>query len=330
MQTIRVFLMLSACLMATKTFAADSRYISGKVDAGIFKTLTQVLVPVKVMKVIDPLTFIGEDRKIYQLAGLEIPNLQTGNVDFTTDAVKTLALLIEGKELKIYITKNDGPGRLNRMNQQIVQAELKQDHVWVEGELLEAGIARVRTTQSNPEMAAAMLAAEDTARKGKRGIWADDRANIRTPENISSHMNSFEVVEGTPKAAAMTRNMVFLNYGDDYKTDFTVGIPSNLKIAFSKRGVDPLKLAHAKIRVRGWVQSYNGPFIEIDHPEQIEILSDHLSAFAPSNTPMETAPTAGGMRTISMPVKPQVNEPAAPAPPKPVVDKKKDAAEFNP
>jgi hypothetical protein len=37
--------------------------------------------------------------------------------------------------------------------------------------------------------------------------------------------------------------------------------------------LDPLRLADALVRVRGWVDSHDGPRIEVTHPEQIEVLA---------------------------------------------------------
>ncbi len=306
---------------------ADTKYVSDTVSPLFFKELTASTVAVKVMKVIDPVTFMGDDRNVYALSGIEVPNAITGKTDITLEASKTLGLLIEGKDLKLYVTKNKEKGRLNRMNQMVVQAELKQDHIWVEGEMLAAGLARVRTTPSNPELAEQMYKAESYARDNKKGLWANSQLQVLTPETVTGHENAFEIVEGTPKAAAVTNNMIFLNYGNDYKQDFTVGIPTNLRTTFAKRGINPLQLAHTKIRVRGWVQSYNGDFIEIDHPEQIEILGE-MSPFKPTpDASAEPAPGNAGMRTINLPKPPVADAPKAPEPPAPV---KKNAGTPNP
>ncbi len=316
---------LSAFLFLPQAYA-ETRYVSETIPAGFFRALAQSPATVKVTKVIDPLTFMGEDKNIYSLSGIEIPNLQTGKKDFTLEASKTLALLIEDKDLKLYTTKTRDKGRINRMNQSLVHAELKQDRIWIEGELLAAGLARVKTTPTNPEMHYEMLAIETKTREQKKGLWADSALQVLTPETVTSHENSFAIIEGSPKAAAVTRNMIFLNYGDDYKKDFTVGIPTSLRVAFSKRKINPLQFANTKIRVRGWVQSYNGPFIEIDHPEQIEILGRMSPFTEPSNQP-EASPNNVGMRSIQMPKAPEI---AKPIEPEIISPKKKNAAYPNP
>ena len=35
---------------------------------------------------------------------------------------------------------------------------------------------------------------------------------------------------------------------------------------------DPATLQGIRVRARGWLRSFNGPLIEITHPEQIEVL----------------------------------------------------------
>jgi micrococcal nuclease len=40
---------------------------------------------------------------------------------------------------------------------------------------------------------------------------------------------------------------------------------------FEEAGVDPLAFEGREIRVRGWIQKWNGPLIEATHPEQIEL-----------------------------------------------------------
>ena len=46
-----------------------------------------------------------------------------------------------------------------------------------------------------------------------------------------------------------------------------------LRLLLRKAGLDPLALDNALIRVRGWIESGDGPRIEVTHPEQIEVLA---------------------------------------------------------
>ncbi len=70
----------------------------------------------------------------------------------------------------------------------------------------------------------------------------------------------------------MVRGRAYLNFAEDYKTDFTITIsPRNLK-SFSDGGIIPKDFAGRRVRVRGWLRWSNGPMIDVTHPEQIEVL----------------------------------------------------------
>ena len=79
-------------------------------------------------------------------------------------------------------------------------------------------------------------------------------------------------VEGRVLDTGNARGRIFLNFGRDWRTDFTVTIPSAARRDFVNAGLDPDSLAGLRIRVRGWVRSRDGPMIEATHPEQIEVL----------------------------------------------------------
>ena len=72
-------------------------------------------------------------------------------------------------------------------------------------------------------------------------------------------------------AAAVGRR-VYLNFGADYRSDFTAAVVPGARSLFAAEGIDPLGLAGRTVRVRGWVDVLNGPMIEVTHPEQIEVV----------------------------------------------------------
>jgi hypothetical protein len=68
-------------------------------------------------------------------------------------------------------------------------------------------------------------------------------------------------------------NRVYLNFGRVWREDFTVVIERPGLRIFETAGIDPLSLDNMVIRVRGWIESADGPRIEVTHPEQIEVLA---------------------------------------------------------
>lgn len=238
----------------------------------------------RVVQVIDSLTVSLEDGRIVRLAGIDYTDLMRADGalepgPYSVMGVKVLKDLLEGKTVEIYQTRNEKRGRVNRMGHIMAHLQTEKDKAWVQGTLVALGLARVMTSQENPEMALPLYTLERAARADKLGLW--QQPQILSPEAAAEHLYSFQIVEGTIKGAAMKQNRLYLNFGDNWKTDFTVSIAPEDRKKFQKQGLDPQQWANETVRVRGWIQSYNGPYIEIDHPERFEL--------PPSLSPQEKA-----------------------------------------
>jgi len=141
---------------------------------------------------------------------------------------------------------------------------------WVQGEMLGLGMARVYSFADNRALVAEMLALERQAGAARRGIWSHPFYAIRRPSRAARDAGTFQIVEGVVLAAARVKGRVYLNFGPDWHTDFTVTIPSRAQRLFRRAGIDPLAFEGRRLRVRGWIRMFNGPLIEATHPEQIE------------------------------------------------------------
>ncbi len=65
---------------------------------------------------------------------------------------------------------------------------------------------------------------------------------------------------------------VFLNFGADWRTDFTISASRATRNRFEAAGVRLETLDGAVVRVRGWLQEENGPMIILTHPAQLDII----------------------------------------------------------
>ncbi len=209
-----------------------------------------------------------------RLVGLQAPKLPLGRPGFPTwpladDSKQALAALVLDKRVTLAHggTSKDRHGRL--------LAHLTgPTGAWVQGAMLEAGMARVYTFPDNRALAARMLAAERRARLARRGIWGDPFYAIRTPTNAARHVGTFQLVQGRVLDVARVKSRVYLNFGPDWRTDFTITLDARARRLFKKAGLDPMTLKDRSVRVRGWLKRRNGPAIEATHPEQIEVLAD--------------------------------------------------------
>ncbi len=89
---------------------------------------------------------------------------------------------------------------------------------------------------------------------------------------MRNDVGSFQLVMGRVRETAEVDERIYLNFGENWRKDFTVTIPPAHTERFHAAGMDPLELAGRWIRVRGWIEDYNGPMIEATHPEQIEVI----------------------------------------------------------
>ncbi len=229
----------------------------------------------RVVDVISPLTIKMQDGSIIHLSGIDIPDLDYYNPGpLSITAMEILSDFLKNKNVRIFQTKNPNEGRQNRLGHKIAHIQRMEDDVWAQGLLLSLGAARVRTTKYTAEMGEQMLALEQKARAENHGIWAIDGFKVLNPNNAQEHIGSFQVVEGVVKSVAMRQNVIYLNFGHNWREDFTVTVPAKSSKIFRTAKINLQSWGGKKVRARGWVGSYNGPYIEADHPQQLELVEN--------------------------------------------------------
>ena len=168
-----------------------------------------------------------------------------------------------------------GPRRTDRHGRLLAQAWLAADgtpQLWLEERLVSAGLARVVSTADTRARVSELLRLEAQARAAGRGLWADPAYRVRMSYDLAAVLDSFQIVEGRVLTAARVRGGGYLNFGADYKTDFTLRFDSESLRRLRDSGLDFESLAGVRLRVRGWLRYFNGPLIDVTHPEQIEVL----------------------------------------------------------
>ncbi len=113
------------------------------------------------------------------------------------------------------------------------------------------------------ESAAIFYPLEAEARQKKAGGWKAFK--VVDADQADECLQRFCIIEGRVKSIAKQRESVYINFGDDWRTDFTIKLPL-------KHDIDVDNLPGKLLRVRGWVQEYNGPLIEITNTVLIEII----------------------------------------------------------
>jgi len=226
-----------------------------------------------VAEIVDGDTVLLADGREVRLVGIQAPKLPLGRRNFrkwplADQARSALEALTRGRTVSLHY----GGRRVDRHGRQLAHLSLG-DGRWVQRNLLSQGLARVYSFPDNRALVAEMLAAERMARAAGRGIWSDGFYAIRSPLGLERDLGTFQLVEGRVAAAARVRGTTYLNFGADWRTDFTIVVRRQDRAAFDEAGIDLLALEGRSVRVRGWLDKRNGPMIAATHPEQLEILA---------------------------------------------------------
>jgi hypothetical protein len=213
------------------------------------------------------------DGRAAVLEGLLLPaGVRDRAPDFVAQqAIARLSSLTKGRDvtLRARLPKEDRYGRIR--SQVFVPGDGRD--VWLQDRMLREGLARVMIAPDRPECARELYAAEDAARAARAGIWALPAYAVRTPGNLGGDLGTFQIVDGVVKNASVHDGRAYLNFGDDWRSDFTATIsPDDMKL-FRRDGIDPAGYAGKDVEVRGFVQSLNGPEIELADPDMIRVLN---------------------------------------------------------
>jgi endonuclease YncB( thermonuclease family) len=208
-----------------------------------------------------------DDGRVVRLAGIRVPGgAGTGASEPQVAAHAVLAALIDGRVVRLDVAQQerDRHGRL-------VAQVWRDDGLWLQGALLEQGLVQVQTRPGEVAQAAEMAVRENAARGVGAGVWGDPRFAVRSAERARDLVGGFGIVRGRVVRAAATRSFVYLNFGADWRSDFTLRVANKLARSLKKAGLDLEMLAGKEVEVRGYVLEAGGPLIELSHREQIRI-----------------------------------------------------------
>jgi endonuclease YncB( thermonuclease family) len=217
-------------------------------------------------KALDGSTFVTSEGMEVRLAGVLAPGEGGEALSATQSdtARTTLAALLRSGPLTL--SGEERPrDRYGRLRAQIFAGGSS-----VQAALLRAGDVRVAPDRASTLCAKEFIASEDEARATHAGHWRDGLFVLRAPEQINKRTGTFQVVEGTVQTATLVKGRAYINFGADYRTDFTVTVSAQDMKLFRAARFDVRKLAGQRVRVRGWVEQYNGPEMEIANPAAIQ------------------------------------------------------------
>ena len=187
-------------------------------------------------------------------------------------AVAELTALVLGRSVVLRF----GGERSDRYGRLQAQAFLRQgaELRWVQGHLLDQGLARAYTQAGNRACSAALLAAEATARRERRGLWADAAYRPRRAERaheLARLAGTFQVVEGRLVRVKQIRGVLYLDFAGAWPRAFSASLRAR-ELAALGGGPDPKALEGRRVRVRGWIVGRRGPAVDLSAAGLIELL----------------------------------------------------------
>ena len=231
-----------------------------------------------VLRVIDGDTIAMDSGLEVRLIGSLAPN-RPADIDarhpwpLADEAEGLLTSLAKGKRVQLFY----GGRRRDRHGRALAHVFVVSNaqRTWLQGALVDAGLARVYSYPDNRACLDGLLEREARARDAGQGLWRDQEYAQRSALDLSrlyNDLHSFQVVEGRVHAIGKARGRVYLNFEANWRRDFTASIGRKALAAMLKAEFNPALLQGRKVRIRGWIERRNGPLIAVTHREQIEVI----------------------------------------------------------
>jgi micrococcal nuclease len=228
---------------------------------------------VRVRYVIDGDTIILSNNQHVRYIGIDTPETmrktETGfeydPKPFGEEAKEFNRRLVEGRivRLEFDMVKKDKYGRL--------LAYCFVDDKFVNAELLKNGLAMLFTMVPNIKYVDLLVKSQEVARENGLNLWRP--ANIIPIAEATAHLGELATVEGRVLKVKKTNAAVYLNFGQDYRTDFSVVIFKDNFHLFNEQKIEFTNYYQGKtVRVSGLIKEYHGPEVIVRHPSQIEII----------------------------------------------------------
>lgn len=185
------------------------------------------------------------------------------------EARAALDALIAGQTLSV--TPAGEPDRYDRTPAQAALPDGRD----LAAALVETGWAMVWPREGQAADFEALFAAEERARQDNAGAWAEGVFKVLDPDpnTLAQRLDGPVIVTGRIVSTGEGRDgRLYLNFGLDWRTDFTVSATRQIRSRFEDSGVSLELLDEAVVRARGWLYAENGPMIALNHTAQIEVL----------------------------------------------------------
>lgn len=174
----------------------------------------------------------------------------------------------------VTVKTGSSPDRWGRYRARLILEDGNSD---LAENLLHEGLALVDAGEADHLCRASLLAIEQQARSAKTGLWSEgDLAPLAAAQTdeLLRRVGRFTLVEGRVRSIGERSSRTYLNFGRDWKTDFTVTISKQVWADMQRNGIDTVRLKAGPIRLRGVIRDWNGPALDVLAWETVEFITD--------------------------------------------------------
>jgi len=229
-----------------------------------------------VARVIDGDTLALADGRVVRLAGIEAPKavLVRPGADVAAlaeAARKELERLTGGAGIELRL----GAAPRDRHDRILAEVRLG-DGSSLQAALVSGGFARVRPVAGESSCLRPLLLLEGEARRRKFGLWRSAEFGvIRADEpSLIERKGLYVLVEGRVVSVGRGNRLDFLNFGRNWRRDFTAMVAAPVSGRMAESGLAIESLSGRRVLVRGVIEESGGPAMRLSDPSEIEILDD--------------------------------------------------------
>lgn len=229
-----------------------------------------------VAAIVDGDTLSLADGRVVRLMGIEAPKPYLArpgaDVGALAEASRAeLERLAGGARIGLRL----GAGQSDRHGRILAEVHLGDGRSLQEA-LVAGGFARVRPRAGESACLGTLLLLEREARRRKIGLWRSPEFGVIDADDPSllERKGLYLLVEGRVVSVGRGNRLDFLNFGRNWRRDFTVMVGAPLSASMAESGLAIATLSGRRVVVRGVIEESGGPAMRLGDPSEIEILDD--------------------------------------------------------
>lgn len=224
----------------------------------------------------EPLTLVLEDGRSVRLADI-------APARWLTDAATAQTALVAAEGKAASLLPLAGEAKSDRYGRVMGEVVLKATGTSLRDALVADGLAFVNPTVMSEPCLTPLSVVERSAENKGKGLWAHGGV-VRSADapDLAADAGRFVMVRGRVLSVGETQRSVYLNFGEIYSTDFTALIAVKDAKGWPGGIAGVKAMAGEEVRIRGYLEAWNGGLIRVEHRAQIEALSFDA---APRGTP---------------------------------------------